>query len=294
MFFFVMYHYKTNAIFATPIPGLDSKSVLAAYAKNFEYLVSQGYTPKINIMDNQAKKVIKAYLKPQDVTLQLVEPHNHRVNAAECTIQTFKNRFRGALGTTDTDLTVQLWNKLSPQVQDLINLLCRSRIKPNVSAYEALEGPYDWNRYPIAPLGTKANIFEEDSDTRASWAPHGLNAWILGPLKDHYRCHLFYIPETRGYRILGSANLFPQHCMVPKYTPKSHVKDLSKVLQINLEKLACKHCNINVMKMLARHLNAYITGTLLPAPGQALELRAVVLPTQRMSNNANPPTHPDI
>jgi len=54
--FFVIYHYKTNAILATPIPGLDSKSILAAYSKNFEYLVSKGYTPKLNIMDNQAKK----------------------------------------------------------------------------------------------------------------------------------------------------------------------------------------------------------------------------------------------
>jgi hypothetical protein len=51
--FFMMYHYKTtNAIFATLIPDLDSKSISAAYVTNFEYLVSKGYTPKINIMDN--------------------------------------------------------------------------------------------------------------------------------------------------------------------------------------------------------------------------------------------------
>ncbi len=135
-----MYHYKTNAIFATPIPGLDPKSILAVYAKNFEYLFSKGYTPKINVLDSQATKVIKAYLKPQDVGLQLVESHNHHVNAAKCTIQTFKNRFIGVLGTTDVTFPIQLWDKFTPQVQDSIKLLCRSRIKPNVSAYEALEG----------------------------------------------------------------------------------------------------------------------------------------------------------
>jgi hypothetical protein len=42
-------------------------------------------------MDNQAMKVIKAYLMPQQVSLQLNEPHNHHVNAAERAIQTFKN-----------------------------------------------------------------------------------------------------------------------------------------------------------------------------------------------------------
>jgi hypothetical protein len=61
---FFMYHYKTNAIFATPILGLDSKNFLDAYTRNFKYLVSKGYTPKINIMDNQVTKAIKSYLTP--------------------------------------------------------------------------------------------------------------------------------------------------------------------------------------------------------------------------------------
>jgi hypothetical protein len=88
--FFVMYHYKTNAIFATPIPGLGSQNILDAYKKNFKFLVSKGYTPKINVMNNQAMKAIKSYLTPQQSCLQLVVPGNHRVNAAERAIQTFK------------------------------------------------------------------------------------------------------------------------------------------------------------------------------------------------------------
>ena len=145
--FFVMYHYKTNAILATPIPGLDSTSILDAYKKNFEYLKSKDYKPKLNVMDNQATKVIKAYLNPRHVELQLVQPHNHRVNAAKRTIQTFKTCFIGALGTTDFNFPVQLWDKLAPQVQDSINLLRQARINPDQSAYKALEGPYGWEQY---------------------------------------------------------------------------------------------------------------------------------------------------
>jgi hypothetical protein len=133
--FFVMYNYKTNAIFVTPILVLDLKSILVAYMKNFEYLVSKGYTPKINIMDNQATKKIKAYLNPQDVTLQLMEPHNHHINVTERTIKTFKNRFIDVVGITDVKIPIQLWDKLTPQVQDSINLLHRSRIKTNISTY---------------------------------------------------------------------------------------------------------------------------------------------------------------
>ena len=183
--FFVIYYYKTNAILETPIPGLDSASILDAYKKNFQYLESKGYKPKLNVMDNQATKVIKAYLNPRHAKLQLVKPHNHSGNAAERAIQTFKNQFIGALCTTDSNFPVQLWDKLAPQVQDSINLLHQSCINPNQSACKALEGPYNWNRYPMAPPGMKA-IINNNADSRASWVPHGLNAWLIGPSKDHY------------------------------------------------------------------------------------------------------------
>jgi len=57
--FFVIYHYKTNTILATSIPGLNSTNILAAYKTSFEYLKSRGFTPKLNVMDNQVTKVIK-------------------------------------------------------------------------------------------------------------------------------------------------------------------------------------------------------------------------------------------
>jgi hypothetical protein len=70
--------------------------------------VSKGYTPEVNVDDNQATKVIKAYCKPKDICLQLVEPHNQGVNTAECAIQIFKNHFMSVLGTTDVDFPIEL------------------------------------------------------------------------------------------------------------------------------------------------------------------------------------------
>jgi hypothetical protein len=122
------------------------------YIKNFEYLVSKGYTPKINVMDNQATKAIKSHLTLQQCHLQLIEPGNHQVNTAEHPIQMFKNHFIGNLGTMDIDFLIQLWDKLAPQVQDSTNLLQRSRINPNIPAYKTLQGPYNWNRYPLHPF----------------------------------------------------------------------------------------------------------------------------------------------
>jgi hypothetical protein len=183
--FFVLYHYETNSILATPITNLDDKSIFEAYKANFEMLEAKGYKPKVNVMDNQATKYIKKFLTEKGCKLQLVEPHNHRVNAAERAIQTFKDAFIAALATTDRDFPLQLWDKLAPQVQDTLNLLRASRTNPGISAYEALNGPYDWNRFPLAPPGSKAIIYEAPA-VRGSWASRGTDAWYLGPSKDHY------------------------------------------------------------------------------------------------------------
>ena len=183
-------------------------------------------------MDNQATKYIKKFLTENDCKLQVVEPHNHRVNAAERAIQTFKAAFIAALATTDSDFPLQLWDRLTPQVEDTLNMLRASRVDPTKSAYEILNGPYDWNRYPLAPLGCKAVVYE-NGDTRGSWASRGVDAFYLGPAKDHYRCDHYYIPETRAYRISGSSELFPQHCQLPSLTPHQHFRALTDELTEN-------------------------------------------------------------
>ncbi len=101
--FFILYHYESNAILGTPIAGLDNISIFEAYKKQFENLAAKGFKPKLYVMDNQATRHIKKFLNKNECTLQLVEPHNHRVNAAERAIQTFKDAFIVALATTDSN-----------------------------------------------------------------------------------------------------------------------------------------------------------------------------------------------
>jgi hypothetical protein len=126
--FLVMYHYEGNAIFAIPIAGLNNVTIFEAYKKKFDELTAKGLRVKLNIMDNQATKHIKKFLTEEQCKLQLVEPHNHRMNAAERAIQTWKDAFIAALATTDRDFPIQLWDRIAPQVQDSLNLLRASRI----------------------------------------------------------------------------------------------------------------------------------------------------------------------
>ena len=92
------------------------------------------------MVDNQATKYIKQFLTKKECNLQVVQPHNHHINAADRAIQTFKDAFIAALATTDNEFLLQLWDKLALQVQDTLNLRKTSWINPNVLAYEALNG----------------------------------------------------------------------------------------------------------------------------------------------------------
>ncbi len=78
--FFVLYHYEINSILAAPITNLDDKSIFTAYKANFEMLEAKRFTPKVNVMDNQATKYIEKILTEKGCQLQLVEPRNHCVN----------------------------------------------------------------------------------------------------------------------------------------------------------------------------------------------------------------------
>jgi hypothetical protein len=121
--FLIVYHYESNAILALPISGLDDNTIFAAYKTQFKFLESKGHKIKLNLMDNQCTKQIEKFLTANDCNLMLVQPHNHQVNAAKRVIQTFKDHFICALATTDSEFSLQLWDRLTPQVKNTLNLM---------------------------------------------------------------------------------------------------------------------------------------------------------------------------
>jgi hypothetical protein len=113
----------------------------------------------------------------------------------------------------------------------------------------------------LAPLGCEAVVYE-DGNTRGLWALQGIDAWYLGPSKDHYQCDLYYIIETRAYRTLGLLELFLQLCQLPDMTPHQHLHTLT-------DKMADKTPQASTTpkgKRLLRHLAQKIKDLLHPAP----------------------------
>ena len=145
----------------------------------------------MHVLDSEVSKEIVHYIKNEEkAKIQFVEPHQHRVNAAEKAIQTYKNHIITGLSTVDPNFPLQLWDSLLPQSQDTLNLLRASRQNNKLSAYAILEDEFNFDRTPIAPPGTKVLVYM-DPIQRTTWGTHALDGWYVGPAMEHYRCHKF-------------------------------------------------------------------------------------------------------
>ena len=213
-YIFVAYIYDLNAIVVRPMPARTDAAFITAFTDVFDTLRAQNYQPILNVMDNECSKAVERHIRTAQLDIQLVPPHNHRVNAAERAIGTFKAHFVAALATVDMNCPLQLWDEFLPQVELTLNLLRFSRRNPLISANHELYGPFDFAKTPLAPLGTKALIYDAP-EVRASWAPHATDGYYVGPASKHYRCLRFYIPTTRRFRFADTWRLYPSHCQVP-------------------------------------------------------------------------------
>ena len=80
--------------------------------------------------------------------------HVHLRNAAERAIQTWKQHFLAGIATLDPNFPIQEWDRLLPQCDITLNLVRSFRCQPNLSAYVATFGNFNFNRMPLAPPGT--------------------------------------------------------------------------------------------------------------------------------------------
>ena len=158
-------------------------------------------------MDNQCSRRIQKYITSQGTNIQLVNPDDHWVNAAERAIKTWTNHYVAGLSTTDPNCLLQLWCQFIPQAQDTLNILRRAWVNPKLSSYAVLEGKLNFNKTPLAPVGTKALVFLDQKHQKTS-NTHAVDALYVGPAMKHYRNYLFFIPETGGYRTSNSAKFF--------------------------------------------------------------------------------------
>eukprot|EP00804_Cyclotella_cryptica_P028165 CCRYP_011030-RA/>CCRYP_011030-RA protein AED:0.16 eAED:0.16 QI:0/0/0/1/0.25/0/5/0/1115 len=215
---FVAYEYRSNAILVRALKDQTDKSLTSAFRDVYEYLTKRGFQPKLNVTDNQCNKAVEKYIRSTKADIQLVNPDDHRVNAAKRAIQTWKEHRHGNPGPHLSNPAV-----VSIYRTRTLNLLRVSRVNPKLSAYAILDGQFNFNKTPLAPVGTRALILL-DPNTQKTWQNHALDAWYVGPAKNHCRNYRFFIPSTKGYRISGSAKFFPKHTKMPAIEPGDTIR----------------------------------------------------------------------
>ena len=192
----------------------EDASMVEAFNSVYTKLETAGHKPKIHVLENECSRAVQKFLIKKGTVRQNVETHNHRVNAAEPAVNTAKYHIIAHIATLGHQCSIQLCSKMLPQMQDTLNMLCTSQNNNKLTAYEELNGTFNWNRTPIALLGTRGMIFIH-SNSRNSFAPHCDEAFTVGRVRHHYCLLEFYVPTTRGYCISGTFRLDPTHWKLP-------------------------------------------------------------------------------
>jgi hypothetical protein len=194
--------------------GKSKESMLQAYTKVYKRIQAAGLHVDLQFLDNECSQVVSNFLTSQGATKQLVPPNNHRSNAAERAIQTAKCHLISGLCTAPSNFPLPIWDKLIPQAELTLNLLRGSRMNPKLSAWAQFDGPYDFNRTPIAPPGINVLVYV-DPDHRGSWGSHAIEGHYIGPALEHYRCYDVYIPSTKAVRTTDTLVWLPEKIPMP-------------------------------------------------------------------------------
>jgi hypothetical protein len=231
----VCYVYDCNYVKVVPMKSWSASEWVKVYDTVHQELTVKGFKPKLQTLDNEASPALKNFFTVNDIAYQLVPPHCHRRNAAECAIRTFKEHFVAGLSSVDPTFPLHLWDSILPQAEITLNLLRTSRPHPQLFAAAHFHGLVDYNKTAFAPPGCKLTAHEKPLKRR-TWAPHGQHGYSLGPAKHHYQCQNVYISATASERIVDTLEFFPHNYKIPQLSSTDRLiiatKDMTDALQI--------------------------------------------------------------
>ena len=183
-------------IHVEPMKTRHHTDYIAAYKKTITFFGLLGRKILFQRLDNETSAPLEAFARSNGITIEYCPPHQHRSLKAERAIRTFKNHFIATLGTVYSNFPMQLWDELLPQTELCLNHLIPYAPNPRVSACWTDGGAFDFSKHPIAPAGARVLIHEKPNN-RASWAPHGLPGYYLGPAMQHHRFACDQSPVNR-------------------------------------------------------------------------------------------------
>ena len=245
-YLFIMFDEDVNYIQGIPIKSRKTAELIRAFEEGYSDLKRCGFEPVLHRIDNETSKELETAIREKKLEYETVPPGNHRRNPAERAIQTFKSHFISILNGIDENYPEGAWDYLIPQTNMTLNMLRPCTINDAHSAYAFINGPYDFNAHPLAPLGCRAVVHQRASGRggkRGGWGNRGKIGYYVGPVMHSYRVWAFYMPETNAIQETDTAEFFPS-IPLPTTTIETEIADSLDRIEVTLEELKPPHTEV--------------------------------------------------
>ena len=219
----IAHHADGNLILQQAFKTRSDKHRIEAYNAIMTRLAARGLVVDLQILDNEASAAYKhAITVTWKCKFQLVPPDMHRRNRAERAIRTFKDHFLAILAGVDATFPPYLWDLLLPQAELTLNLLRQSVLNPRISAWEYFQGPFDFNKTPLGPVGCRVLIHAKPA-TRRSWDFRAKEGFYIGPALDSYRCFKLVKSDTKSQVISDTVEFRHAFRAIPSPSPEDKI-----------------------------------------------------------------------
>ena len=274
----MMFAHDPNYLHIELTPSRQAADVRDAVVRGIEFFTARGFPPLLERLDNEISGLLAKYFQSHDIAIELVPPKSHRRNPAERAIRTWANHFEATLACADPTFPFAQSARLKDHAECTLNLLRASRLDPTTSAWAQLHGEFNYEATPLAPAGTVVAAFEHP-EARATWAPHAIPGFYVGPAFNHYRCFHVWLPSSQDTRIVDTLDWFPRNVFLPGTSPHEDIAAASTDLCSALDRLAAApitataswgHDLLSIRKSLSRDLrilrNIFDTAPTAPPP----------------------------
>ena len=120
----------------------------------------------------------------------------------------------------------------------------QSRINPKLSAHNQVFGTFNYQRTPLAPLGTKV-IIHKRPDQRKTWDKHGQPEFMVNRAKHHFQSWEVSVAKTGATRVSDAIKLLPAQYTMSKTSSNDRISAAFKEIAKPLNKPKLKEIFLN-------------------------------------------------
>ena len=211
----VFYHAGKNYIHLVPMKTRLGREYKLIFEAALEFFESHLTIISRFVMDNETSADVETFLDSKNLPFQYVPPNNHRANQAERAINTAKSHIISSINVTDRSFDLSHWPALFPQIEITLNWMRVSTTNPRLSAYADMHGAYNYDKHPMAPLGTKVLFYQSKSERSGTWDDKGKEGHYVGPSIRHYRSYYILASATDSFLNTDTVIFYPERYIIP-------------------------------------------------------------------------------